>query len=48
MDLKIFREQYEKESEKVKDPAKIMLPDKDFLLLDILYEIAWRLRINKK
>ena len=44
MDLKTFLETYEKESEPVKDVKKTPLADKDFLLLEVLYEIAWRLR----
>lgn len=44
MDLKTFRENYQKDSEKFLDTQKTALPDKDFILIECLLEINWRLR----
>ena len=44
MDLKSFRIDYEKETEKIKEPGKIIIPDKDYILIEALLSIKDEIR----
>ena len=53
MDYKEFKSIYKKESEQIDKLAtkedsdgKIILPDKDYLLVDVLYQLLWKMGVN--